>query len=105
MVRKVDADSFELEAEDTRFLTIQFSASVPKPADLRTGDGLDVTANLDADGMFHLVSMKPNKEIAETINENDSVGPDPRKQERDRRPRFWSGRTPPPPATIQDRRS
>src|ERR1700733_15226369 len=77
VVRKVDADSFELEAEDTRFLIIQFSASVPKPADFRVGDGLDVTASGDADGMFHLVSMKPNKEIAETINEADSIGPGP----------------------------
>jgi len=89
VVRKVDADSFELEVEDTRFLIIQFSASVPKPADLRTGDGLDVTANMDADGMFHLVSMKPNKEIAETINENDSIGP-PAEE----------GRTGPPPTIL-----
>ncbi len=77
VVRKVDADSFELEAEDTRFLIIQFSASVPKPGDFRVGDGLDVTASGDADGMFHLVSMRPNKEIAETINEADSIGPGP----------------------------
>jgi hypothetical protein len=27
--------------------------------------------------MFHLVSMKPNKEIAETINQADSIGPGP----------------------------
>jgi hypothetical protein len=77
VVRKVDADSFELEAEDTRFLIIQFSASVPKPADLRVGDGLDVTASGDADGMFHLVSMNANKAIAESINEADSIGPGP----------------------------
>ncbi len=77
VVRKVDADSFELEAEDTRFLIIQFSTSVPKAAGLRVGDGLDVTANGDADGMFHLVSMRPNKQIAETINEADSIGPGP----------------------------
>ncbi|HTB20936.1 MAG TPA: hypothetical protein VK708_22585, partial [Bryobacteraceae bacterium] len=77
VVRKVDADSFELEAEDTRFLIIQFSAAVPKPADLRVGDGLDVTANGDADGMFHLVSIRPNKQIADTINEADNIGPGP----------------------------
>jgi len=76
VVRKVDADSFELEAEDTRFLIIQFSDTVPKPADFRTGQGLDVTANMDADGMFHLVSLQPNPKIAQTINEADSVGPD-----------------------------
>jgi len=91
VVRKVDADSFELEAEDTRFMIIQFSGSVPKPADFRTGDGLDVTANMDADGMFHLVSMKPNKEIAQTINAADSLGPGPVVEE---------GRTGPPPTIL-----
>jgi hypothetical protein len=82
VVRKVDTNSFELEVEDTRFLVIQFSDTVPKPADFRTGDGLDVTANMDADGMFHLVSMKPNREIAETINENDSIPGDPTEERR-----------------------
>jgi len=91
VVRKVDADSFELEAEDTRFLIIQFSASVPKPADFRVGDGLDVTANADDEGMFHLVSMKPNKEIAATINENDDLGPGPAPEE---------ARTGPPPTIL-----
>jgi hypothetical protein len=86
VVRKVDADSFELEAEDTRFLIIQYSSSVPKPADLRVGDGLDVTASGDADGMFHLVSMKSNKVIADT----------------DRRPPSSFGPTPGPIATIRD---
>ncbi len=91
-MRKVDADSFELEAEDTRYLIIQFSSSVPKPADLRVGDGLDVTATGDADGMFHLVSMKSNKEIADTINENDSIGPGPGAEE--------ERRTGPPPTIL-----
>jgi len=92
VVRKVDADSFELEAEDTRFLIIQFSAAVPKPADLRVGDGLDVTANGDADGMFHLVSIRPNKQIADTINEADNIGPGPGAPE--------EGRTGPPPTIL-----
>jgi hypothetical protein len=85
----LDAGSFELEAEDTRFLIIQFSATVPKPADLRVGDGLDVTATMDADGTFHLVSLKSNKDIAATINENDSIGPLPEE-----------GRTAPPPTIL-----
>ncbi len=91
VVRKVDSNSFELEAEDTRFLVIQFSATAPKPADLRAGDGLDVTASMDADGMFHLVSMTPNKKIADTINEADSIGPDPVEE----------GRTGPPPTILE----
>jgi hypothetical protein len=92
VVRKVDGDSFELECEDTRFLIIQFSSSVPKPADFRTGDGLDVTANMDSEGTFHLVSMTPNKKIAETINEADSIGPIPGVVE--------EGRTGPPPTIL-----
>jgi hypothetical protein len=91
VVRKVDADSFELEAEDTRFLIIQFSSSVPKPASFREGDGLDVTANADADGTFHLVSMTPNKAIAATINENDNIGSEPGGQE---------ARSGPPPTIL-----
>lgn len=91
VVRKVDADSFELECEDTRFLIIQFSDTVPKPSDFRTGQGLDVTANMDQDGMFHLVSMKSNPEIAKTINENDSIGPLPEQAEQ---------RTGPPPTIL-----
>jgi hypothetical protein len=90
VVRKVSSDSFELEAEDTRFLIIQFSDSASK-ADLRAGDGLDVTANMDADGMFHLVSMRPNKEIAERINEADNIGPLSDPEER---------RTGPPPTIL-----
>jgi hypothetical protein len=93
VVRKVDADSFELEAEDTRFLIIQFSDSVPKTADFRTGDGLDVTASMDEDGMFHLVSMTPNKKIADSINEADSIGPGPG-------PQGEEGRTGPPPTIL-----
>jgi len=88
VVRKVDADSFELEAEDTRFLIIQFSGNAP-----HVGDGLDVTANMDADGMFHLVSMAPNQKIAETINEADAIGPLPGDPE--------ERRTGPPPTILE----
>jgi hypothetical protein len=88
VVRKVDADSFELEAEDTRFLIIQLSAD---SKGVRVGDGLDVTANVDADGMFHVVSIRSNKEIAQTINEADNIGPDDTTQE---------ARTGPPPTIL-----
>ena len=43
------------------------------------------------DGMFHLVSMTPNKKIADTINEADNIGPGPRVEE---------GRTGPPPTIL-----
>lgn len=95
VVRKVDADSFELEAEDTRFLIIQFSDAVPKPANFRVGDGLDVTANMDSDGMFHLVSMTPNQKIAEQINEADALAPLPGL------PGQEEPRTGPPPTILE----
>jgi hypothetical protein len=93
VVRKVDADSFELEAEDTRFLIIQFSDAVPKPANFRVGQGLDVTASMDDDGNFHLVSMMPNQKIAEQINEADAVAPLPGEQQ--------EVRTGPPPTILE----
>lgn len=93
VVRSVGADSFELEAEDTRFLTIQFSDAVSKPASLRAGDGLDVTANVDEDGNFHLVSMTPNKDIAATINAADAIAPLPGEAAPE-------GRTGPPPTIL-----
>lgn len=92
VVRKIDADSFELEAEDTRFLTIQFSSAVPKPADFRVDQGWDVTANMDDDGNFHLVSITPNKEIAARIDEADAI-PGGLAQED-------QGRTGPPPTIL-----
>jgi hypothetical protein len=73
LVRKLDADSFELEAEDTRFLIVQFSASVPKPPDLRAGDGVDAVLRMNADGMFFLISFRPNKDIAQTIRDRDGI--------------------------------
>jgi hypothetical protein len=92
VVRKVDSDSFEFEAEDTRFLIIQFSSGVPKPAGFRVGDGLDITASMDEDGTFHLVSMMPNNKIADSINAADSIGPGPAAVE--------EGRTGPPPTIL-----
>jgi hypothetical protein len=93
VVRKVDGDSFDLEVEDTRFLIIQFSDAVPKPANFHTGEGLDVTANMDEEGMFHLVSMMANSKIAESINEADAVGPLPGVAAEE-------GRTGPPPTIL-----
>jgi hypothetical protein len=91
VVRKVDADSFELEAEDTRFLIIEFSAAGSKPSDVRLGAGLDVTASMDSDGMFHLVSEMPNPKIADQINEADAIPGEPVEERR----------TGPPPTILE----
>lgn len=92
VVRKIDGDSFELEAEDTRFLTIQFSSDSPKPANFRVDQGWDVTANMDDDGNFHLVSMMPNKEIAAKIDEADAIPGGVAQDDQ--------GRTGPPPTIL-----
>ena len=75
VIRKLDAQTFDLELEDTRFLVIQFSSSTTKP-DIRTGDGVDVVATENRDGPFQAVSVKPNPEIARTINANDEIEPE-----------------------------
>jgi hypothetical protein len=75
VIRKLDAKSFDLELEDTRFLLIQISSSTTKP-DLKTGDGVDVVATEDKEGPFQAVSIKPNPEIARTINANDEIEPE-----------------------------
>ena len=76
VIRKLDATSFDLELEDTRFLTIHIADSTSKPADLKVGDGVDVVATDGRDGPFQAVSIKPNSEMARTINANDQLAPD-----------------------------
>jgi hypothetical protein len=73
VIRKLDAMSFDLELEDTRFLIIRLSDTTPKPADLKIGAGVDVVATEDQEGNFQAVSIKPNSEIAKTINTNDQL--------------------------------
>jgi len=86
VIRKLDAKSFDLELVDTRFLVIQILSSTTKP-DIKTGDGVDVVATEDKDA-FQAVSIKPNPEIARTINANDEIEPEPQE------------RTGPPPTIL-----
>ncbi|HTW65302.1 MAG TPA: hypothetical protein VME17_11825 [Bryobacteraceae bacterium] len=90
VVRKLDGASMDLEIEDTRFLIIDLAAVASKPADLRTGDGVDVTASQDSDGMFHASSIQFDRDIAKTINANDAI-PGVQQEE---------GRTAPPPTIL-----
>jgi len=94
VIRRLDAKSFDLELEDTRFLIVQYTDSTPKPASLRVGDGVDVDATEDKDAPFQAVSIKPNSEIARVINANDQLPAEPEEQQE---------RTGPPP-TIMVRR-
>jgi len=67
VVRALDAKSLDLEADDTRMLTFQLSGKTTKPAGLKTGDGVDVEATQDKDGLFHAVSIQANAEVARKI--------------------------------------
>ena len=88
LVRKVEGTSLDLELEDTRFLVIDFSNANPKPADLKVGDGVSISATEDKDGRFHADSIQFDHDIAKTIIENDGI----EIQE--------EGRTAPPPTIL-----
>jgi hypothetical protein len=82
-IRKVDAKSFDLEAEDTRILTVQITDSTTKPtAELKVGDGVDVVATQDKDGMFQAVSIKSNPALSRKIEAADEPDAAPVEQER-----------------------
>lgn len=88
-VRKVDAKSFDLEAEDTRILTIQITDATTKPA-LKPGDGVDVVVTQDKDGLFLAVSVKSNPKFSRVIQAiDDQVEPEPVEE-----------RTGPPPTIL-----
>ncbi len=67
VVRALDAKSLDLEADDTRMLTIQLSEKTTKPSSLKIGDGVDIDATQDKDGLFHAVSIRANSEVARKI--------------------------------------
>ncbi len=77
-IRRVDEKSIDIEATDTRILTIQISDSTTKPDQLKPGDGVDVVATQDKDGTFQAVSIKSNPEMARKIETNDQVEPEER---------------------------
>jgi hypothetical protein len=67
VIRGLEATSLDLEAEDTRILTIQLSEKTTKPASLNVGDGVDVEATQDNEGLFHAVTIRENAEVAGKI--------------------------------------
>jgi len=73
-IRKVDKGSFDLEAEDTRIITIQITDSTTKPSnELKPGDGVDVEATQDKDGLFQAVSIKMNAALSRKIETADQA--------------------------------
>jgi len=81
-IRKVDARSIDLEAEDTRIITFQIADSTTKPAnELKPGDGVDIVATQDKDGLFEAVSIKVNPAMAKKVEASDQ-GAAPVEEER-----------------------
>jgi hypothetical protein len=73
-IRKVDKGSFDLEAEDTRIITIQINDSTTKPSnELKPGDGVDVVATQDKDGLFQAVSIKMNPAMSRKVETADQT--------------------------------
>lgn len=82
-IRKVDGKSFDLEAEDTRILTIQITDSTTKPSnDLKPGDGVDVVATQDKDGLFQAVSIKMNPAMSRKVEAADQPPDAPEEEQR-----------------------
>jgi len=86
VIRALDAKSFDLEAEDTRILTIQITDKTAKPDDLKTGAGVDVDTTQADDGTFQAVTIRLNAKVAKDVNTNDRLEPE--------------GRTAPPPTIL-----
>lgn len=87
VIRVVEAKSFDLESDDTRILTIQFTDSTAKPAEMKRGDGVDVEVTQDKDGMYQAVKIQSNPDIAKKILANY-------------RAEEPEGRTAPPPTIL-----
>src|ERR1700682_4663900 len=59
VVRKVSADTLEMEADDTRFVSISLIKTTTKPEGLKPGDHIDVEVTQDAEGRYTAVSVQP----------------------------------------------
>ncbi len=75
VIRALDGKSFDLETTDTRVLTIQLTDKTTKPDGLKKGDGVDVEAIQDKDGLFQAVSIKAHPQIAKNIKVSDQIEP------------------------------
>src|SRR6266404_4399814 len=59
VVRKVGADALEMEADDTRFISIGLTKTTTKPDGLKPGDRVDVEVTQDPEGRYTAVSIQP----------------------------------------------
>ena len=59
VVRKVSDDTLEMEADDTRFISVGLTKTTTKPDALKPGDRVDVEVTQDAEGRYTAVSIQP----------------------------------------------
>lgn len=78
VIRVLDAKSFDLETTDTRILTIHITDKTEKPAELKTGDGVDVQTTEDKEGLLQAVTIQINAAMAQKIDGNAHVEPEER---------------------------
>jgi hypothetical protein len=85
----------DLEAEDTRILTIQITDSTTKPSSqLKPGDGVDVVATQNKDGLFEAVSITMNPKLSRKME------PPSQPQQAADAPPEEEQRTGPPPTIL-----
>ena len=94
VIRELNDKSFDLETTDTRILTIQFTEKTVKPEGLKTGDGVDVEATQNADGVFQAATIKANAEVARKITPRAQLAAEPQAAEPEEE------RTGPPPTIL-----
>jgi len=106
VIRKLDAGSFDLEMPDTRIFSIQILPGTAQPAGLQTGDGVELVASQDKDGLLQAMSVRPDPKIARTIEVNSQTEPEARRAAALRTilvgPGPQPGDTPSPPGSRQE---
>ena len=71
VVRRVSADALEMEADDTRFLSIGLTKTTTKPDGLKPGDRVDVEVTQDDEGRYTAVSIQPAEKPKEVEKPKD----------------------------------
>jgi hypothetical protein len=65
VVRKLSDDTLEMEADDTRFVSIGLTKTTTKPDALKPGDHVDVEVTQDDEGRYTAVSIQPSEKPKE----------------------------------------
>jgi hypothetical protein len=77
VVRKVSDDTLEMEADDTRFISIGLTKTTTKPDALKPGDRVDVEVTQDAEGRYTGVSIQPAQKPKEAATGAAPAPPPP----------------------------